>query len=633
MRRLTITFLIILACFSFKSKSYSQNTFFYKPLDLDSWVDSEFNRGIEGYNIPGACFVLIQGDSVRHINGYGVTDIETTTPVNFDSSIFRIGSISKTVVATAAMKLYEDRKLKLEVDINHYLKSFQIDYKFNDSITVENLLTHTSGLDWRNIGWVVANEKDVIPLSEYFKKRMPPQIRPAGKVITYSNHGMGLLALVVEEVSGMPFYEYVEKEITIPLNMYSSGFKEKKELENHYVSNYLQKDGKLIPSAPVYMLNYPTGSFYSTASDMGKYISMFLNYGKFQGVRVLDSTTVVKMFRTAFKQYDEAVYGRPLGFDEMYWNGYKIIWHAGEYQGFLSYLMMIPEINSGFFLSINSSNMTNRYSPGMNFIQSTTNNLLEKLIPYSPDKKNVSYNQPKTGAVDEPLEAFAGTYRTTIYIAQNTLDKIAVLLGFMNEIKIVAKDSILEIVGWVDEYRPVSDLKFQSNYGKYIAFGRNAKGEISYFFDNATSYQKLMWYESIKFQRYWLETIVSVLLIFIIASIAGRLFFGSNKSPLIRKVNLSIASFIILFCALFALNLVIIEPSELFYGIPLLLKIALVIPFLIIFLELFSTYLLIKAIRCKELSVFNLVCHSIVLLTGLAFIPLLMTYNLIGYNY
>jgi hypothetical protein len=333
----------------------------------------------------------------------------------------------------------------------------------------------------------------------------------------------------------------------------------------------------------------------------------------------------------AYKQYDEAFIGRPLGFDEMYWNGYKIVWHAGQYQGFTSYLMLIPEINTGFFLSINSSNMMN--SSGQAYLQSISNSLLARLLPDKPDKKNVSNNPPKPGAVDEPLEAFTGTYRSTTYYAQNTLDKIAVLLGFINEIEIVSKDSILEIVDWADEFRPVTGLKFYSNYDKYVAFGRDTKGEISYFFDNAWSYQKLKWYEHLKFQMYWLGSIVIILLIFIIASIISKLFLGHNKSHLIKKVNLFIALLIILFIAMFALSLVTTEPFELFYGIPMLLKIALVLPFLIIASELYSIYLLIKAIRFKELRVYNLIYHSIVLLAGLAFIPLLMNYNLIGYNY
>ena len=75
------------------------------------------------------------------------------------------------------------------------------------------------------------------------------------------------------------------------------------------------------------------------------------------------------------------------------------------------------------------------------------------------------------------------------------------------------------------------------------------------------------------------------------------------------------------------------EPSELFYGIPLLLKIILVLPFLIISCEFFSLYLLAKAFRYKELGVIDLIFQSIIAAAALAFIPWLMYYNLIGFNY
>ncbi|MEN8905402.1 MAG: serine hydrolase domain-containing protein [Clostridiales bacterium] len=629
MKRLFITLLIIFSVLSIKSKLYSQVNIYPKTQSLESYIDTEFTKGLDNYNIPGAIFVLIQGDSIRHINAYGVSDIETQTPVDSKSSIFRIGSVSKTIVATAVMQLYEDGKLKLDNDINNYLKSFQIEYKFNDSITVENLLTNTAGIDQRHMGWVVDNEKDVIPLAEYFKKRMPPQIRPAGKVMTYSNHGFGLLALIVEEVSGIPFYEYVDKMIAKPLKMNSSGFKKQKDLESNYAMSYLQKRGKLLPFDPVFMLNYPTGSFSSTAPEMGNYISMFLNHGKFQGVQVLDSTTVVKMHQEAFKHYDESTGGRPLGFFKNYWNGYDLIGHMGMFQGFNSDLVLIPEKNAGFFVCINATNLQG--SPGASFLFSIRSKLLEMLIPRSSSKKQESLILPKPGIADEPLKAFAGTYRRTWY-PLNTLDKFAVLIGYANEFEIVANDSILEIVGSVDELSPVSGLKFITSYGKYVAFGRNEKGEISYYFDNGESYHKLKWYEPLKIQSFWLASIVLILLISIIASIVGRLYFNKKKSHLIKKVNLLFAALIILFIAMYTLVLVTTEPSVFFYGIPLLLKIALLLPFFIIASELYSIYLLIKAIRYKELGFMGLIYHSIILITGLAFIPLLIIYNLIGFN-
>lgn len=630
MKYLLIIFLILFSFFSFKSPSFSQNVSFYKPLDLGAWIDSEFTAGLKEYNIPGATFVLIQGDSVSHIKGYGVADIETRSPVNGDNSIFRIGSISKTFVATAAMKLWEEGKLKLDVDINKYLKTFQIDYKFKDPITVKNLLTHTAGFDERNIAWVVGTKEEVVPLAQYLKKRMPSQIRPAGTCITYTNHTYGLLALVVEEVSGLPFYEYVTQNILKPLQMNYSGFKKHDELEKNYVSSYLPKNGQLLPFEPIFMLDYPTGSFSSTASDMGNYISMFLNYGNYKGVQVLDSTTVVKMHQTGFKNYKEAGIGWLLGFHEIYRNGFHIVRHMGMYQGFTSDLILIPKLNTGFFLSVNASTMLQ--SPSHAFILSFSDKLLLKLLSENKDKNEEPTNPPKAGKVDEPLKAFSGHYRNTKY-PHKTLDKIAILMGFTYEFEIEANDSTLEIKEWYDVLTPISGLTFYSGYNRYVAFGKNTKGKISYFYDDTNAYEKLKWYEPVKFQMYWVCSIVIILLIYILERVVARFYLGNKKSHRVYKINFLLASLIICFLAMLALFGLKTEPSELFHGIPLLLKIILVLPFLIIASEFVSLYLLVKAFRYKELGVIDLIFQSIIATAALAFIPWLMYYNLIGFNY
>ncbi len=321
MKHLPNIFLILFSIFSLENSNiYSQNTDTSKS-DIKVWIDTQFAEGMESFNIPGASFVLMQGDSILHINGYGVADLETNTAVNSESSIFSIASISKTFVGTAIMQLYEEGKVQLDEDINKYLKTFQIEYKFGDPISIKQLLTHTAGFDERNIGTTVRNENSMISLAQYLKKRMPPQIRPVDEALTYSNHGYALLGLIIEDVSGLPFHEYVRKMILKPLGMNSSGFFRQAKLKNNYVTSYLQKENLLIPYKPDFQLNYPAGSLSSTASDMRNYISMYINNGNFQGAQILDSATVVQMHKTAFKHFEESDRGWLLGFYESQWNG------------------------------------------------------------------------------------------------------------------------------------------------------------------------------------------------------------------------------------------------------------------------------------------------------------------------
>ena len=629
MKHLLITFLIICSFFLSKNKIYAQSID-NQTSDLNAWIDSQFTEGMKSSNIPGASIVLMQGDSILHMNGYGLADIDTNTPVNGNSSIFCVGSVSKTFIAAAAMRLVEKGRLELDRDVNRYLTSFQLEYQFNDSITVRHLLTHTAGLDNCNMGTSVREEEDVIPLAYYLKEQMPSQIRPSGQVITYSNQGYALLGLIVEEVSGQPCYEYVREKILKPLEMHSSGFKRQAELKDNYVTSYWQKHGQLIPYQSDFKLNYPAGALNATASDMGHYISMFLNNGHYKGRQILDSATVAKMFHTSFRHYEKAEYGRLLGFSEQGWYGLKLYGHTGTAQGFNSQLTLIPEKKIGLFISVNSGN---HLTPKTKlFINQFTYDVLAQLMPESMVEKENAKVSPAIGSVDEPLEAFTGKYRYSWY-GFRTLEKLGILIGLAPEIEIVKKDNTLEILQWNDKLIPFSDLTFHSKYGRYLAFDSNAKGKIAYFFAEAFSYHKLKWYEPVKFQMFGIGSIILILLIYIIASAVRQLFVRNKKRHLIKGVNFSLSSFIVLFLLMLTYALKTVDPMEFFYGIPLLLKIALVLPFLIIPLEFIAIYLLTKSFRFKELGTFDIIYQSIIVVAVLLFIPWLMYYNLIGFNY
>jgi len=628
MKHILTAFFLILIYFSSENKTHAQQTV-DSTTDLNTWINSQFTSGLDSFNIAGATFVLMQGDSVLHVNGYGLANIEANMAVNSGTSIFGVASISKTFVATAVMQLVEEGKLELDWDVNRYLTSFQLEYHFNDSITIEHLLTHTSGLEDRNIGTSVRKEEDVIPLDHYLKKQIAQQIRPAGVAITYSNHGYALLGLIVEEVSGLPFHEYVRQEILNPLQMNASGFKRQAKLKENYVTSYLQKGDQLIPYQANFQLYYPAASLSTTASDMGNYISMFLNNGHFKGNQVLDSTTVAHMHQTAFKHYEKSNIGRLLGFNESFWNGKRLVKHNGGLQGFASELILVPEINIGFFLCVNSSNISDSRSRA--FMEQFSYKLLSRLMPESMVKDEKAKGLPAIGSVNEPLEKFTGKYRWTRH-AYTTFDKLSILL-FGYEIEVVSQDSTLKIVQWNDKLVPISDLTFHSSFDKYVAFGKDTKGEIAYFFVDDYSYNKLKWYEPIEFQKFWVGVIMLILLIYIITSAMRLLFVRNKKWHLIKTINFSLAASSVLFMAVLAFGLINTDPQEFFIDVPLLIKVALVIPFLIIPLDLVNIYLLIKAIRFKELGTVDLIYQSLIAVTASLFIPWLMYYNLIGFNY
>ncbi|MCA0133900.1 serine hydrolase domain-containing protein [Winogradskyella alexanderae] len=619
-------YIFILGFFTFWFSSYSQNTD-NTSSELKNWIDFQFNTAIDSLKIPGATFVLVQGDSIVHCKGYGLADIEKNIAVSGSTTLFGIASISKTFVGVSIMKLYEQGKISLDEDVNTYLKSVQLDYKFDKPITIRNLLTHTGGFDESNLENRVRTEEEFIPLNEYVKKRIPPQIRPPGEVLSYSNFGYAILGLIVEDVSGVPFYEYLRLNILDPLDMHLSGFKRQEFHQNNYSKSYNLRGNKLVAYKDSFVLQYPAGSMTSTAKEMSYYMSMLLNYGTYKDKKLLDSLTVSKMFSSAFKHYDKAQNSWLWGFYEDHWNGFRIVKHEGDIDGFASTLALIPNQNIGIFISINASSLKNRTNRG--FIQGFTEVLFQKMFP-SFNGKELYTEAPQIGSVSKPLKAFEGTYRPTRY-AQSTLEKVGLFIGLTPEINITTKDGRLFVEKLNESLLPISDLTFfAENKKKYVAFKEDKNGEISYFFRDTQSYHKVKWFESIRFQLILIAGIVIIFVIFIIGSLIRR-FILKKKLQTLEELNFSISLLSLLFLSTFSLVLMKTDPYEFQYGLPVSAKISLLLPPIIIVLMIWSAFVLIKSIRKRNVGLWRL--NYVMVIINILWIVWLNFWNLIGYNY
>ena len=190
---------------------------------IETFADGFFAAQMARLQVPGAALAIVQGQRVVFSKGYGYADLAAKVPVDPERTLFRVGSVSKLLIATAVMQLYEERRLDLHADINTYLTRFKIRDRYSTPITLAHLLTHTAGFDERVIGmW--ARTRPAEPLGDHLAARMPPRVRPPGDVISYSNYGMALAAHIVENVAGMSYEHYVQKRILTPLEMYRSTF-------------------------------------------------------------------------------------------------------------------------------------------------------------------------------------------------------------------------------------------------------------------------------------------------------------------------------------------------------------------------------------------------------------------------
>jgi CubicO group peptidase (beta-lactamase class C family) len=213
-------------------------------------------------------------------------------------------------------------------------------------------LTHTGGFEDPPY---ISNPdpEQVQPLGPFLAANMPTGTYPPGEVFIYSNYGYALAGLIVEEITGTPFDQYVDQHIFTPLGMTQSSYLLAPPLPENLVTGYLYRDGEHIPQPMDYASDYPGGSIISTAEDMSHFIRAHLGDGCYQGACILKATTLAEMHQ---QQAETPYEGQNVtfGFVEGIQDGQRLLGHSGQIRGFGTSLNLLPEHNAGYFFSFNA---------------------------------------------------------------------------------------------------------------------------------------------------------------------------------------------------------------------------------------------------------------------------------------
>ncbi|GAB1157365.1 hypothetical protein YWY31_33900 [Paenibacillus illinoisensis] len=369
----------------------------------EAFLDTFFDSAEAKAQYVGASVVVVKDGKVLAEKGYGYADQESKTPVDPKSTAFRVASVSKTFTAAAVMQLVEQGKVDLQADFQTYVKGLEFDNPFDKPVTVENLLTHTTGFEIRDPQQedIHADFDKTVSMEDYAQQHMPPVVREPGSAYMYDNFSFLLLGMIVENVSGEPFETYMQQHIFKPLGMDNSSFvlndKFKDQLATGYDAVHNPLDLYTLSPTPM-----PQGGMLSTAEDIGNFMIAFLNDGVKDNERILKETTVKSM-----EQYRSSIH--PLlpdityGFEAAFQlpgagSSPAIITKAGDLIGFSSYLFLIPEQNTGVFLTYNQSGaLRNLFYPA--FIQTFFPQYAEPVVikDFTPQSTN-------------ELQRFAGLY-------------------------------------------------------------------------------------------------------------------------------------------------------------------------------------------------------------------------------
>lgn len=306
--------------------SYGQST---KSIDLEinSYLDHLNPETFSG------TILVANNDRIIEKRAYGLANIEYNIKNKIDTK-FNIASITKMITAVATLQLYEKGKVALDQPIGKYLPNFP-NKLVREAVTIHQLLTHTSGynnfyalnfLETEKMKY--KNVSDFVPL---FSK--DTLLSKPGTKYDYSASGFVILGLIIEEITGQNYYDYVKSNIFIPTEMYNTTALEIDAIVYNKASGYTSFFGesKVLKRNDYYLSKAsPAGFHYSTVEDLFKFSRALRNY------RLLKKETTQLMFEPKVKGYNTNL-GYGIDIDLKY--NQTIQGHSGGWYGIHNELM------------------------------------------------------------------------------------------------------------------------------------------------------------------------------------------------------------------------------------------------------------------------------------------------------
>jgi CubicO group peptidase (beta-lactamase class C family) len=335
------------------------------PLQNFERIDNYITEQMNELDIPGVAIGIVRGDEIVYVQGYGVADNEgrAMTP----DTPFLIASLSKSFTAVGVMQLVEDGKIDLDAPVQTYLPWFQVaDKNASSAITVRHLLHQSSGFDEResyirNLNTDLSDgalEKSIRALNTAELNFAP------GDAFEYTNTNYDILGLLIQAVSGQSYEEYVEENIFAPLDMAQSYTFLQEARAGNMTRGYYPFFG--FTTAYDHLMPYsrivkPSAGLFSSAEDLAHYLIAHLNGGQYAGNSILSPQAMDELHTVGAKFGDSAGYA-------MGWSVFSFadmapatsdgstptgISHAGEWVGYTSLLVFIPELETGIVLLMN----------------------------------------------------------------------------------------------------------------------------------------------------------------------------------------------------------------------------------------------------------------------------------------
>ncbi len=341
-----------------------------KPNSVEQFVediDKKIPQILEDFSIPGAALAIIENGKIVLQKGYGFADIEKGVKVDLQTG-FNVGSISKPVAAWGVMKLVHEGKIDLDSPVEKYLTRWHLPASEFDSdeVTIRRLLSHTAGLSLPSVS--AGLSYDNLPTIEAWLSGKndglgPVEIiREPGTQWEYSGGGFGLLQLIIEEVSGQKFEDFMQSHIIDPLGMTNSSFKIDEEILAQSATPY-DRFGK--PTDFELFTVQAAAGFQTTLEDFIRFA--FASLPQHKDHQKYNSVLPVETVRQMMEPAPNSTIGGwkyGLGYQSVHMNDSRVfIGHSGSNIGWEASFRIDAATQTGFIILTNGGAGGNLCNP------------------------------------------------------------------------------------------------------------------------------------------------------------------------------------------------------------------------------------------------------------------------------
>ena len=401
--------------------------------DKSQQLEKFVNQTLEEIDIiPGLSVAVVMDAGIVFTKGFGLSNLETGEKAT-EKTNFYIASSTKAFNGLLATELAAEGRLDLNRDISTYKPFSEFENReVFEGVSVQDLLSHTSGIDNPYLSFLLAYSGDytderILKVTEQFTEK-----NENGKAFEYTNFGYYMFALLLKYELGEDWRELLDQKLFTPCQM-DRATAYVSESENRAAPHIGLFPGKVeVAKFKTDKTMHAAGGLLLNAEDAGNFLSLYLNDGKLRDAQIFEDNVILESYAPKADQNDDEKreftrikYGN--GWNIGTYNDDKVVFHFGGYTGFASHISFMPEQKIGVAVFVNHeigmpvANMIAEYAYDLYNDNSTElarhEKMLKKKLPSMLEgiQKGQIKHEEKMAArqwqLKFPKESYPGTYR------------------------------------------------------------------------------------------------------------------------------------------------------------------------------------------------------------------------------